>query len=105
MRPEAVTNAARFVCDADVPGRETIVRVTGGIKVKAGENGYSLWAAILAAKDVAARSPGTCHCGPPRQIARYGCSQRLAELVLPLSCVLWRYGFWSQASVSGTFVL
>ena len=39
----------------DLSGRETISRVTGGMKVKADRDEASPYAAMLAAQDVAAR--------------------------------------------------
>ena len=39
----------------DLTGRETLVRVTGGMKVKADRDEASPYAAMLAAQDVAAR--------------------------------------------------
>merc|ERR1739845_288609 len=39
----------------DLSGRETLVRVTGGMKVKADRDEASPYAAMLAAQDVAAR--------------------------------------------------
>jgi len=44
-----------FVHITDVSGRETIVRVTGGMKVKADRDEASPYAAMLAAQDVAQR--------------------------------------------------
>eukprot|EP00928_Gymnodinium_smaydae_P057780 TRINITY_DN40_c0_g1_i5.p1 TRINITY_DN40_c0_g1~~TRINITY_DN40_c0_g1_i5.p1 ORF type:complete len:149 (-),score=28.17 TRINITY_DN40_c0_g1_i5:67-513(-) len=44
-----------FVHVTDVSGRETIIRVTGGMKVKADRDESSPYAAMLAAQDVAAR--------------------------------------------------
>merc|ERR1719287_249555 len=44
-----------FVHVTDISGRETIVRVTGGMKVKADRDEASPYAAMLAAQDVAAR--------------------------------------------------
>lgn len=44
-----------FVHVTDVSGRETIVRVTGGMKVKADRDESSPYAAMLAAQDVAQR--------------------------------------------------
>eukprot|EP00747_Dinoflagellata_sp_TGD_P094044 gnl/TRDRNA2_/TRDRNA2_165970_c1_seq2.p1 gnl/TRDRNA2_/TRDRNA2_165970_c1~~gnl/TRDRNA2_/TRDRNA2_165970_c1_seq2.p1 ORF type:complete len:150 (-),score=29.63 gnl/TRDRNA2_/TRDRNA2_165970_c1_seq2:128-577(-) len=44
-----------FVHVTDISGRETIVRVTGGMKVKADRDESSPYAAMLAAQDVAAR--------------------------------------------------
>merc|ERR1712195_176812 len=44
-----------FVHITDLSGRETMVRVTGGMKVKADRDEASPYAAILAAQDVAAR--------------------------------------------------
>lgn len=44
-----------FVHITDISGRETLVRVTGGMKVKADRDESSPYAAMLAAQDVAAR--------------------------------------------------
>merc|ERR1711904_318836 len=44
-----------FVPITDLTGRETLVRVTGGMKVKADRDESSPYAAMLAAQDVAAR--------------------------------------------------
>merc|ERR1712166_1713761 len=44
-----------FVHITDMSGRETYVRVTGGMKVKADRDESSPYAAMLAAQDVAAR--------------------------------------------------
>ncbi|XP_065831200.1 small ribosomal subunit protein uS11 [Oscarella lobularis] len=44
-----------FVHVTDLSGRETISRVTGGMKVKADRDEASPYAAMLAAQDVAAR--------------------------------------------------
>ena len=44
-----------FVHVTDISGRETIVRVTGGMKVKADRDEASPYAAMLAAQDVATR--------------------------------------------------
>merc|ERR1712100_979836 len=44
-----------FVHVTDISGRETIVRVTGGMKVKADRDEASPYAAMQAAQDVAAR--------------------------------------------------
>eukprot|EP01062_Namystynia_karyoxenos_P077447 TRINITY_DN779_c0_g1_i6.p2 TRINITY_DN779_c0_g1~~TRINITY_DN779_c0_g1_i6.p2 ORF type:complete len:172 (+),score=52.47 TRINITY_DN779_c0_g1_i6:61-516(+) len=44
-----------FVHVTDLSGRETYVRVTGGMKVKADRDESSPYAAMLAAQDVAAR--------------------------------------------------
>lgn len=43
-----------FIHVTDVSGRETMVRVTGGMKVKADRDESSPYAAMLAAQDVAA---------------------------------------------------
>merc|ERR1719174_1233803 len=45
-----------FVHVTDLSGRETLVRVTGGMKVKADRDEASPYAAMLAAQDVAVRS-------------------------------------------------
>jgi small subunit ribosomal protein S14e len=44
-----------FVHVTDLTGRETIVRVTGGMKVKADRDEPSPYAAMLAAQDVAVK--------------------------------------------------
>src|SRR6201992_88253 len=44
-----------FVHVTDLTGRETICRITGGMKVKADRDESSPYAAMLAAQDVAAR--------------------------------------------------
>merc|ERR1711883_25320 len=44
-----------FVHVTDLSGRETLVRVTGGMKVKADRDESSPYAAMLAAQDVAQR--------------------------------------------------
>jgi small subunit ribosomal protein S14e len=44
-----------FIHVTDLSGRETIVRVTGGMKVKADRDEASPYAAMLAAQDVAVR--------------------------------------------------
>ena len=44
-----------FVHVTDISGRETIVKVTGGMKVKAHRDESSPYAAMLAAQDVATR--------------------------------------------------
>eukprot|EP00695_Tsukubamonas_globosa_P003255 TRINITY_DN53_c1_g1_i4.p1 TRINITY_DN53_c1_g1~~TRINITY_DN53_c1_g1_i4.p1 ORF type:complete len:137 (+),score=42.83 TRINITY_DN53_c1_g1_i4:68-478(+) len=44
-----------FLHVTDVSGRETIVRITGGMKVKADRDESSPYAAMLAAQDVAAK--------------------------------------------------
>lgn len=44
-----------FVHVTDISGKETICRVTGGMKVKADRDEASPYAAMLAAQDVAAR--------------------------------------------------
>jgi small subunit ribosomal protein S14e len=44
-----------FVHVTDLSGKETLVRVTGGMKVKADRDESSPYAAMLASQDVAAR--------------------------------------------------
>eukprot|EP01121_Diplochlamys_sp_Union-15-3_P007648 TRINITY_DN195_c0_g1_i2.p1 TRINITY_DN195_c0_g1~~TRINITY_DN195_c0_g1_i2.p1 ORF type:complete len:167 (-),score=53.36 TRINITY_DN195_c0_g1_i2:162-662(-) len=44
-----------FIHVTDLSGKETVVRVTGGMKVKADRDESSPYAAMLAAQDVAAR--------------------------------------------------
>ena len=56
-----------FVHVTDLTGRETLVRVTGGMKVKADRDESSPYAAMLAAQDVAVRckvGAGAAGCGP-----------------------------------------
>merc|ERR1711979_47054 len=45
-----------FIHVTDLTGRETMIRVTGGMKVKADRDESSPYAAMLAAQDVAARA-------------------------------------------------
>ena len=49
-----------FVHVTDLSGRETLVRVTGGMKVKKDSDESSPYAAMLAAQDVAARCQVCC---------------------------------------------
>ena len=59
-----------FIHVTDLSGRETIVRVTGGMKVKADRDESSPYAAMLAAQDVAATGGnGTTSPGPGAQAA------------------------------------
>ncbi len=44
-----------FIHITDITGRETLVRVTGGMKVKADREESSPYAAMMAAADVVAR--------------------------------------------------
>merc|ERR1711916_244781 len=44
-----------FIHVTDISGRETIVKVTGGMKVKADRDEASPYAAMMAAQDVAAK--------------------------------------------------
>ena len=52
-RPQSFNDT--FVHITDISGRETISRVTGGMKVKADRDESSPYAAMLAAQDVAER--------------------------------------------------
>lgn len=54
-----------FVHVTDLSGRETLVRVTGGMKVKKDSDESSPYAAMLAAQDVAVRCQVWCYdvCG------------------------------------------
>lgn len=49
-----------FVHVTDMSGKETIIRVTGGMKVKADRDESSPYAAMLAAQDVADRCKAVC---------------------------------------------
>ena len=53
--PAAQSFNDTFVHITDISGRETISRVTGGMKVKADRDESSPYAAMLAAQDVAER--------------------------------------------------
>jgi len=72
---------AQFVHVTDLSGRETISRVTGGMKVKADRDESSPYAAMLAAQDVAQRCKvrsrmdcvrGVCLGWPPRRRSPVG---------------------------------
>lgn len=52
---DAVLIEGHTKTNMDYSGRETITRVTGGMKVKADRDESSPYAAMLAAQDVAAR--------------------------------------------------
>jgi small subunit ribosomal protein S14e len=52
-----------FVHITDLSGKETLVRVTGGMKVKADRDESSPYAAMLAAQDVATRCKVRTHAG------------------------------------------
>ena len=76
-----------FVHVTDLSGRETLVRVTGGMKVKADRDESSPYAAMLAAQDVAVRCqvrvpppppPPPAATPPARSPARPGGSPRPA---------------------------
>ena len=54
-----------FVHVTDLSGKETLVRVTGGMKVKADRDESSPYAAMLAAQDVAVRCKVRCSAWPP----------------------------------------
>ncbi|KAG5073191.1 hypothetical protein JHK86_008402 [Glycine max] len=51
-----------FIHVTDLSGRETLVRITGGMKVKADRDESSPYAAMLAAQDVAARCKDVIFC-------------------------------------------
>ncbi len=53
-----------FVHVTDLSGRETLVRVTGGMKVKADRDESSPYAAMLAAQDVAVRCKASLRTEP-----------------------------------------
>lgn len=63
-----------FVHITDLSGKETLVRVTGGMKVKADRDESSPYAAMLAAQDVATRCKvrGWCCCWDDQQTAAAG---------------------------------
>ncbi|XP_047333385.1 40S ribosomal protein S14-1-like, partial [Impatiens glandulifera] len=48
-----------FIHVTDLSGRETLVRITGGMKVKADKDESSSYAAMLAAQDVSVRCKGS----------------------------------------------
>lgn len=63
-----------FVHVTDLSGKETLVRVTGGMKVKADRDESSPYAAMLAAQDVAVRCKVR------------GCLPSPSALLLQVSC-------------------
>nr|ACR37545.1 unknown [Zea mays] len=52
-----------FIHVTDLSGRETLVRITGGMKVKADRDESSPYAAMLASQDVAQRCKVLSYCG------------------------------------------
>lgn len=52
----------QFVHVTDLSGRETLVRVTGGMKVKKDSDESSPYAAMLAAQDAAVKCKVRCPC-------------------------------------------
>lgn len=81
-----------FVHVTDLSGRETLVRVTGGMKVKKDSDESSPYAAMLAAQDVAERCKVRC---ASRQSA---CTAGLLRRMLTGPC---RPGTVPQACSSG----
>merc|ERR1712076_324548 len=75
-----------FVHVTDLSGRETIVRVTGGMKVKADRDESSPYAAMLAAQDVAekAKTLGPGAQSALRALARSGMKIGRIEDVTPI---------------------
>jgi ribosomal protein S11 len=71
----------------DLSGRETISRVTGGMKVKADRDESSPYAAMLAAQDVAAKCKvrGLCCVGGFAEAAACRCKGQRKRLVLRVS--------------------
>ena len=57
---------AAFVHVTDLSGKETMCRITGGMKVKADRDESSPYAAMLAAQDVATRCKVLCFDPEPR---------------------------------------
>lgn len=68
-----------FVHVTDLSGRETLCRVTGGMKVKKDSDESSPYAAMLAAQDVAAKCMVCLYAG---QMARFICLPTLKSAVL-----------------------
>lgn len=86
-----------FVHVTDLSGKETIVRVTGGMKVKADRDESSPYAAMLAAQDVAVRckvSSGAAGCGLNRCCSCWTsdehlcCYPRMPSRSVVVCCVL-----------------
>ena len=97
-----------FVHVTDLSGKETVIRVSGGMKVKSDRDESSPYAAMLAAKDVAARcqqigmnalhiklratggnrskTPGPGAQAALRQLARCGMKIGRIEDVTPIPC-------------------
>merc|ERR1711997_448834 len=75
-----------FVHVTDLSGRETLCRVTGGMKVKADRDEASPYAAMLAAQDVAekTKTPGTGAQSALRALARSGMKIGRIEDVTPI---------------------
>ena len=80
-----------FVHVTDLSGKETLVRVTGGMKVKADRDESSPYAAMLAAQDVAqrckVRNSVCCSCVPCVARREAGQSAPLTASPLATSCV------------------
>merc|ERR1712203_97217 len=75
-----------FVHVTDLSGRETLCRVTGGMKVKAYRDEASPYAAMLAAQDVAekTKTPGPGAQSALRALARSGMKIGRIEDVTPI---------------------
>ncbi len=65
-------HVAAFVHVTDLSGKETMCRITGGMKVKADRDESSPYAAMLAAQDVATRCKASSGPRPPHRGSR-GC--------------------------------
>ena len=78
-----------FVHVTDLSGRETLVRVTGGMKVKADRDEASPYAAMLAAQDVAVRCKelGVTRCTSRSARRAATSSAEINQCVRPA----WRY--------------
>ncbi|KAL5136013.1 40S ribosomal protein S14 [Glycine soja] len=73
-----------FIHVTDLSGRETLVRITGGMKVKADRDESSPYAAMLAAQDVAAR------CKNSDLIILFVSQYRWSMFCLAVSVILFR---------------
>ncbi|KAG4177617.1 hypothetical protein ERO13_A11G319000v2 [Gossypium hirsutum] len=77
-----------FIHVTDLSGRETMVRITGGMKVKADRDELSSYAAMLAAQDVSQRcktkTPGPGAQSALRALARSGMKIGRIEDVTPI---------------------
>ena len=91
-----------FVHVTDLSGRETISRVTGGMKVKADRDESSPYAAMLAAQDVAQK----CKVRAARRDQEVGSEHRVFVCVVrtqPFGCQEYTRGAWYFTVCSASY--